>query len=193
LAGVRPPEPDELERLEAVAEEVRRASRDARLLSLAELGREFSPAEPARLGELLTLAAWPEGSAARRPADLAMVVEGERSWLYSESFMTRTYAEAAALAEAGDHLKLIAAAVRHDSRTYPRPTPVTVFGLAPYGLSPEEIETALAALAKDPEFADLQTVRASDGSVYLFSATHLVPDLAQALAEWEAVGQHLSP
>ncbi|HHW13889.1 MAG TPA: hypothetical protein GXX28_03015 [Firmicutes bacterium] len=191
--GVRPPSPEETERLQAVAEEVRRASREARLLPLAEVAQQFAPEEPGRLGELLDVGAWPEDLVGSRPADLRVVSAGDRNYLYSEAFMTQRYAETAALIMAGDRLRLIAATVRYDSATYPRPTPAAVFTGDPYHLTAEELKAAVSALAGEEQYSDIQTVRASDGSLYLFSTAHLSRDHAQALAEWEAVGQFLSP
>lgn len=191
--GVRPPSPEESERLQTVAEEVRRASREARLLPLSNLAQEFSPEEPGRLSELLEVEAWPADLAESRPADLRTVSAGDRKYLYSETFMTPRYAETAALVMAGDNLRLIAETVRYDSATYPRPTPAAVFTGEPYHLTAEALKAAVSALAGEEQYADIQTVTASDGSVYLFSTAHLGREHAQALAEWEAVGQFDSP
>ncbi|MGE5623557.1 MAG: hypothetical protein ACM3UP_00875 [Methanocella sp.] len=190
--AARPPEPAERERLAVLAEAVRLASREGRLPLLADLGQEFSPEEPGRLAELLKMA-WPAEISAEKPADLTVLTQGDRTYLYSEEFMTGRYAETAAQAAAGDHLATIAAAVRFDSRTYPRPTSVVLFRYEPFSLTPEEVEDAVRAMSGVPEYADIQAVRASDGSLFLYSSDHLVADLAQGLAEWEAVGQFTSP
>lgn len=188
----RPPEPAEIERLAIVAEAVRLASREGRLPVLSDLGQEFSPENPGRLAELLSMA-WPAETAEQKPADLTVLTEGDQTYLYSEEFMTRRYAETAAQAAAGDHLATIAAAVRFDSQTYPRTTSAALFQYEPFSLTLEQVEAALKAMTGRPEYADVRTVTASDGSLYLYSSAHLVADLAQALAEWEAVGQFTSP
>lgn len=188
-AAIRTPSPEETERLNAVVEEVRRASRDARLLPLATLTADFAPEEPERLGELIRLPA-EEGGV---PADLALVSAAGVDYLYSETFMTGRYAETAALVAAGNHPKIIAETVRFDSETYPRPTRLDVFTQEPYNLSTEEVDEAVRQLTRDPEFGDIQSTTASDGTRYLYSTAHLVKDLAESLAEWEAVGQFDSP
>jgi hypothetical protein len=189
LAAVRPPSPEETERLNAVAEEVRRASQEARLLPLAELAAGFAPEEPERLGELVRLPA-EEGI---RPADLALVSEAGVEYLYSETYMTRQYADTAALVASGDPGRLIAETVRFDSATYPRPTPMATFAYEPYGLTADEVARAVGQISQDPQYTDIQTTMASDGARYLYSKAHLVKELADSLAEWDAVGQFNSP
>lgn len=191
--GVRPPSPEEAERFAALAEEVRRASQEARLLPLDAAGAEFDVEEPGRLAELLTAAAWEGDLAERRPADLSLVTEGGRSYLYSVTFMTPQYAGTAARVAAGDHRRIISAAVRFDSETYPRPTLVDSFAWEPFYLTKNEIEAALRQMGEDPAYADIEFIKASDGTQYLFSRARLAPDWARALAEYEAVEKFKSP
>jgi hypothetical protein len=160
-------------RLAALLERVRQASRDGAVLRLDEVWRE--EAEPGRL------------------EDLAIVHEGRHAYLYSTRHMTRQYAETAARIAEGDITRLIAEAVRADSATYPRPTPVETFAGQPFGLAHDQISQALARMLADPGFYDIHTVTSSNGTLFLFSTRHLEPAHAASLAEWLAVGRSNNP
>jgi hypothetical protein len=126
-------------------------------------------------------------------ADLALVWAGDQAFVYSNRHMTRQYAEAAARSATGDLEGLIAEAVREDSATYPRPTPVAVFSGPPFQLSAERVTAVVAGMFEQPRYADIRAVRASDGSGFLYSADHLTAPLAESLAEWMAVRQFDNP
>jgi hypothetical protein len=125
--------------------------------------------------------------------DITLVRAGDRAFLFSDQHMTRSYAEAAARSAAGDIRGLIAETVRQDSATYPRPTPVAVFSGPPFRLSAEQIASVVESLSGDADYPDVRVVHASDGSVFLFSSTHLKPAQAESLAEWIAVRQFENP
>jgi hypothetical protein len=61
--------------------------------------------------------------------------------------------------------------------------PVELFEAPPFGLTPEEIETALRAMAAKPECKDITFTTASTGAVYLFSTRHMDRGYATFLAE----------
>ncbi len=107
-------DPDEIKRLEALADHVRGKSRAGELVRLDE----------ACAGMGVEVAGLAESAAAVTVSDLRMVRAGTTGFLYSNRYMTSAYAEAAARAETGDRLQMISAAVRFDSATYPRPTPI---------------------------------------------------------------------
>ena len=125
--------------------------------------------------------------------DLSIVHEGQCAYLYSTRFMTRQYAETAARVAEGDIPRLIAEAVRADSATYPRPTPIETFAERPFGLASDQVTLALERMLADPGFGDIRRITASDGTVFLFSARHLEPAHAASLAEWLAVGRSDNP
>lgn len=125
--------------------------------------------------------------------DIAWVRDGGDLLLYSDIYMTGRYARTAALAVSGDVLRLIAETVRSDSATYPRPTPVETFAMQPFRLSPEAVTAAVEQLAADTQYDDIQSVRASDGSLFLFSTRSLEPPHARSLAEWKAVERFENP
>jgi len=164
-------------RLVALLERVRQASRDGAVLRLDEAcGGDLGGA-----GEVVPV------------DDLTIVYEGRHAYLYSTRHMTRQYAETAARVAEGDIPRLIAEAVRADSATYPRPTPIGTFAEPPFGLAGDQITLALERILADPGFNDIRRVTASDGTLFLFSARHLEPEHAASLAEWLAVGRSNNP
>lgn len=172
-----PLEPTVAERLQALALEVREASRELRVIPLADI---WTGTEDEYL-----LAAGTEAMAGCE--DVAFIRDGERIYLYSERSMTRPYAEAVARTQCDDKRHTIAETVRADSITYPRPTPLSTFSESPFMLSPETVAAAVEALAGDPNFSDIQQTCASDGTPFLFSSIHMNPAHARSLAEWIAV------
>ena len=125
--------------------------------------------------------------------DLNLIGDGGITYAYSEQHMTRAYAELAARAGSDDLLHAIAETVRSDSATYPRPTPVAAFLERPFRFAPEQVDAALPALAAHSKYRDIQLIRASDGSRFLFSSNHLDSAHASSLAEWLAVGRFQNP
>jgi hypothetical protein len=75
-----------------------------------------------------------------------------------------------ALTPAADRTRAMVAAVRRDSATYPRPTPLASFMDAPFAFSAEEIDAAVARLLSDPACEDVRPLTASDGSRFLYSS-----------------------
>jgi hypothetical protein len=125
--------------------------------------------------------------------DLTTIREGGQVYAYSELHMTHRYAESAARARSDDLLQAVSETVRSDSATYPRPTPVTIFGERPFVFSTEQMDAALEKFATDPNYGDIRMICASDGSRFLFSARHLDEAQAASLAEWVAVGRSSNP
>jgi hypothetical protein len=169
--------------LEVLADAVRQASLAGDLMSLHDIwggGEE----------EYNSLTATP---AATVLADIQVIRDGGEIYLYSDRHMTRSYAEAAVRAATGDHPRIIAETVRSDSATYPRPTPVKAFLVAPYLLSIEDVIAAAERLRADERFADICFTRASNGDLFLFSSKHLSPAQAESMAERLAVGQFENP
>lgn len=156
------------------AEKIRQASRAGRLVAAVDAGIDGSQ----------ELAGFD---------DIVLLRCGEECYLYSDRFMSRSFAETAARIASGDPVRIVAESVRYDSATYPRPTPAAAFTGPPYGLTADQVQDALAAIAVEERYADVRTVRASDGSLFLFSADHIDPDRAAAMAERLAVGQFDNP
>ncbi|HSJ56564.1 MAG TPA: hypothetical protein VLC95_05260, partial [Anaerolineae bacterium] len=118
---------------------------------------------------------------------------GGPAYLFSERHITRNYAVLLARAEAGDPLATIAETVREESRLYPRPTNIDLFGAAPFNLDREAVEGYVADLLVDETYSDIRTYRASTGALYLYSENHMTEALARAKAEWEEVGRYENP
>jgi hypothetical protein len=176
-------EPEETKRLEALADHVREKSRAGGLVRLDEACR----------GMAVEVACLTGSAVATTVRDLRVIREGAAEFLYSDRYMTSAYAEAAARAEAGDRLQMIAAAVRFDSATYPRPTPVETFQGPPYLLSDDDVNAAVERMQANAEFADIRPVLASDGRRFLYSLRHIGQSQAEAVAERLAVGQSENP
>lgn len=173
--------------LEALVPAVRRASAEGRLVNLGDAAGECFPdltREEAvlQLTELLP-----------QTGELAVIGEGEKACLYAREVMTDAYARMAYSSRESDVKAVIAGVVREDSRVYPRPTALKLFSFAPWEMSPETVQAALAEMAADPEYADIRQTAASDGQVYLYSTRHMVTELAESLAEWDAVEQFNNP
>jgi hypothetical protein len=100
---------------------------------------------------------------------------------HAPALLSRTYARI--LDRKGSPVALLAEEIRANSRDYPRPVPMDLFGAPPFNLPPEVIETALQAMAASPEHQDITVITTSTGAVYLFSSQHLEPGYAAFLAE----------
>jgi hypothetical protein len=165
----------------ALVESVRRASRDGELTPWDE---EACPGGENEFAALTDAAG---------AADVMRMRRCGRCYLYSERYMTRPYAESAALGASGDSMQMIAATVRSDSATYPRPTPVETFCGRPFCLSPEEVAAVITRMHTEEGFADILVVTASNGAKFLFSSDHMSCDQASAISEWLAVTRFDNP
>ncbi len=177
------PDSTQIKQLESLVEKVRLESLAGELVRLDKVWN--------RTGE--DFVALVASAAAESVSDLQVNREEDDVFLFSVRHMTRAYAESAARAATSDPQHLIAAVVRSDSATYPRPTAIVTFCQRPFSLSPEEVTAAIAHLAADPELADIQPIQASNGDRFLFSLRHLTKVQAQAIAEWLAVRQFENP
>jgi hypothetical protein len=115
------------------------------------------------------------------------------AFVYSETYMTRNYAEILARVEAKDPLVVISETVREESRVYPRPTAIELFREPVFGIGSTEIETHVAHLLEQPEFTDIKQVIASNGARYLYSELYMSKDLASSTVEWLEVERFENP
>ncbi len=173
-----------------IVERVREDSqKKLELTKVNALGILIPGAEPDRVDRHLLLLLDDE-----RYPDIHLVSNSRSTrYLYSDRFMTATYAGVLASAQAADPLATIAAVVREESRIYPRPTAVSVFAAPVFNIDPAEIERYADELTKKPEFADIKTCVASTGALYLYSEAYLGRDWVRATVEWEEVGRALNP
>ena len=171
-----------------LVEEIQKASTEGRLTDnreLAEAGSRFFTTE-------LTpdmAAARVESSAKIEHPDIRILQGKECCRYYSSTSMADSYAETLHIALEEDEMELIAATVRRESRTYPRPTILTLFCNPPFSIEADRLEQLVQDLIEDTaEYTDIQPVKASNGDRYLYSTTFLENPLAEYLAEWESVG-----
>ncbi len=117
----------------------------------------------------------------------------EHIYLYSNIRMSENYANMVFRVEEKDLLKLLVETVRYESKTYPRPTGISLFSGSPFNFNGEQVQGFLKQVAEKDEYSDIEQTKASNGSIYLYSTKHMVKDLAEALTEWIEVGQYESP
>jgi hypothetical protein len=164
---------------------VRAASREGRLASLKDVraavlaqaaGSPDAPPDEAELSDARLAALL-----AAHPGVAALASVGGGTLYHAPDLLSRTYARI--LDRKGSPMLLMAEEIRANSRDYPRPVPVDLFEVEPFGLARADIEAALARLAATPEFADIRSVTTASGAAFLFSERHLPRSYAQFLAE----------
>ena len=125
--------------------------------------------------------------------DIKMMRGSRDRYYFSERSMTEPYARHLYRLAERDPVRLVADTTRDESRTYPRPTPVSTFLDSPFSMTRAEVDAAVSSMAFDPEYADIKTTTASNGELYLYSSSHLSEAHAAGLAEWAAVGEKENP
>lgn len=129
-----------------------------------------------------------------RYGDIRLVTSSTGAdYLYSETYITRSYAGILIRAAANDPCATIAATVRDESRIYPRPTPVELFREPIFNIEAGELDVHVARVLQREEYQDIKKIVASTGAVYLYSDLYLHPNQALAQVEWTEVGQDENP
>jgi len=123
----------------------------------------------------------------------SVAVKGKGDYYYSSRYITASYAEILARAEANDPLSQIAATVRNDSKIYPRATGVLYLTDPVFGLDPKTLDISIDELLLRPEYQDIKLVRASNGAGYLYSELYISEAFAKANAEWNEVDRWNNP
>jgi len=126
-------------------------------------------------------------------SDICIVNGAEKIYMFSENYMTKNYSKMMILVEEKDLFKTIAETVREESRLYPRPTDVRLFGKAPFKLPKEEFYKVYEQLKKKEEYSDIQETRASNNALYLYSDKFLKKAHAASLAGWIEVEAEQNP
>ncbi|MFC2004806.1 hypothetical protein ACFLUY_01125 [Chloroflexota bacterium] len=114
-------------------------------------------------------------------------------YLFSETYITKNYADILVRAEANDPCATIAATVRDEARIYPRATRTEFFKNPIFNIDPEELERHLTSTLEQPEYRDIKLINASTGARYLYSDLYMNEDHARSLIEWEEVDQFENP
>jgi hypothetical protein len=121
-------------------------------------------------------------------------LQGEKlKYLYSKKEMTETYAKMLFRVEEKDLLNLIVETVRHESKTYPRPTAVGIFFDHPFNFDENTFKAIYKQIKQNKNYEDLHETTASNDALYLYSTDYLTKDHAQALTEWIEVEQYKTP
>ena len=115
------------------------------------------------------------------------------AFIYSATEMTDRYADILMSVNNKNFVKLIADTVRYESKTYPRPTRLSLFTLKPYSMKESVLLGLLNSLNANSEYADLKYTEASNGVKFIYSEKHMTPRYANTLAEWEEVLQKEIP
>ncbi len=114
-------------------------------------------------------------------------------YLYSETYITRNYADILVRAEVNDPCATIAATVRDEARIYPRATRIEFFENPIFNIDPDELETYIARTLERQEFQDIKLIHASTDARYLYSNLYIDEDYARSLVEWEEVEEEENP
>jgi len=114
-------------------------------------------------------------------------------FFYSATEMTDRYADILMSVNNKNYLKLIADTVRYESKTYPRPTRLSLFTLKPYSIKENVLLGLLNALNSNSEYSDLKYTEASNGVKFIYSEEYMTARYANTLAEWEEVLQKEIP
>ncbi len=115
------------------------------------------------------------------------------AYLYSDTYITKEYADIQSRVEADDRCSTIAMTVRDESRIYPRLTSIEFFGEPIFNIEPDEVEVCVTRTMEREEFKDVRLIVASTGARYLYSDLYINEDYARTLVEWEEVGQFDNP
>lgn len=177
----------ELKPVEMAAAVIRENSKEARLTHLDSFLEEPHSFD-AQVVEAL-----PEELAREEYADIKEIKGAQTRYYYDSQDITDNYARMLAMVEDKDLLKLVAETVRHESKTYPRPTTIKLFTLAPFHLDHKTIEGLIKELAKRQEYEDIQEVKASNGAIYLYSDRLMKKAQAASIAEWTEVLRFENP
>ncbi|MFC1871670.1 hypothetical protein ACFLYF_04645 [Chloroflexota bacterium] len=171
---------------EKVREESKNLAKLTSVDSLVTLVSDLKPDEvEADFAELL--------KDSRYPDIRSILASTGAVYLYSETYITKSYADALVLAEANDPCATIAAMVRDEARIYPRATRIEFFKNPIFNINPDELEGHLVSTLECPEFKDIKLIDASTGARYLYSELYMDEDYARSLVEWEEVGQEENP
>jgi hypothetical protein len=171
-----------------IAERVRSDSKEGvRLTAVDSLGELLPGLDAETIPAYLSQMAEQEAYGDVRPIATA----SGRAFLYSEQGMTGKYAEILVRIEEDDPCATIAETVRSDSRTYPRPTNVSLFRQPPFRMSADELEAAISRTLA--AYEDIQRIEASTGAVYLYSNRFMKDALAKSHVRWLEVEQYENP
>jgi hypothetical protein len=174
-----------------LAEKVREDSRDRVMLTpAADLYALFPDIDREQIDSLLA-----EMQKEALYADIKTVNASTGDLLFhSDLYMSGYYALVLSRLAAKDPCAMIAAMVRDESRIYPRPTCVQLFGEKPFDIPLRDLKALVEATLSKPENQDLRMiVHSSTGGVYLYSDRYMSAETASVIMDWQEVGQEANP
>ena len=166
------------ERSEAqqLADEIRRQSKEAELVTLTALKQAHADWEALQTAL----------ESAEDCKDIVYVAGEKEHYYYSNRYMTDNYANIAMLVADKDWPRTIVEMVRFNCKTYPASTAYTYFMEHPYYMTRPQLERALSQVFKNPDYADIATVDAANGEPYLYSSLYFTDRYGKALADYAA-------
>ncbi len=172
-----------------LAELVREQSRvHAILTPMASIEVDEKPLEEAEREQLIR-----EVLADPECGDLRLLRTSKgAAYFYSTLHMSDSYARILLRVEEDNPYETIAATVREESETYPRPTPIAALRNPTFGLDADRVEQLAREMVQLDRYADIKLIEASTGAIYLHSDRFLDPEWARSLVEWEEVGKYKS-
>lgn len=175
----------------AIAEKVRGDSKNA--LKLTPVGDLHVPIPGMEQDEIAVVLQ--EMQADPKYADVKSITASTGNlFLYSNRHMSDYYALVLSRVAAKDPCATIAAMVRDESRTYPRPTCVQLFTEKLFGIAPCDLKPIVDEMLQKPEYEDIKMmVHPETGAVYLYSSQYLREGAAWTKMDWQEVGKAANP
>lgn len=173
-----------------IAEQVREYSRDqAKVTCLNPFPEDENQADIERVKKVIS-----ELEIDDQYTDIHCV-EGSSGvlYLYSDDYLSDSYAKTLIMVEENDPQTMIAGAVRDESRLYPRPTNIEQFLNPIYNINREELLAHVDDLMNREDFEDIKLIEASTGTRYLYSSHYMDDRYARTLVEWKEVGEFENP
>ncbi|WP_312644668.1 hypothetical protein [Hydrogenoanaerobacterium sp.] len=124
-------------------------------------------------------------------AGIATIAGKNDIYLYDTKLWTERFAAVQALLEDKDIIATIAAAARHDCKVYPRPLRTVALMDSPYFYTKDEILGAIARMKLEDGYEDIDTVKASNGNICIYSSEFMSKKYAQSLCEFIEVERNL--
>ncbi len=178
----------EKEKLKEIADFIRENSSNGKLTKQEDLYLEpINLSDNSIVETLQALTSDPEYN------DIVQRKGKERSYMYSTKRMTENYADMVFRVEEKELLRLLVDTVRYESRIYPRPTTISLFSAKPFNFNEQQTQELLKQVIEKDEYSDILEIRASNGSLYLYSRKYMTKDHAVALTEWIEVEQYQTP
>ncbi|MDO5376689.1 MAG: hypothetical protein Q4G52_00005 [Clostridia bacterium] len=171
------PEQQKRRRWARCAEAVREQAKEEQYLTLSDLcaWQEMPRDEAADMMRELM--------AQEEYGDICVYQGAKDLYYYTYPTLAHNYVKNVALAQENDLPHTIAEIVRYESKIYPRATSIDTFSRYPYHYTAIQIRRTLERMAKQPEYADIETYVSGKKQLYVFSTQYLSRTYAKTLVE----------